>query len=542
MNINTLCLYCMHDKKTHNPICPHCGADSRKYTPHISDLPPLTILYNRYIVGRKLGSGGFGITYIALDTAINKIVSIKEFIIHPLAFRSSFVSKELLFSISNDSDKALYEDALFQFKNEIKLLTSIPPQKGIVQIYSYFYENHTYYYVMEYLEGITLSKYIEDYGPMSIEEFLQKIRIIFTSLHYLHVNGILHRNINPDNIMIDQFGNLTLFNFEVSKNNINRSDGALTLSSYYPPEHYATIESMDERSDIYALAATIYYCITGVKPANSLVRLQNPDVLKKPSDFCIKIKKKYENSLLTALSLHKDDRFESVVALDNSLRRFISIVGDSISTYTGFNPENYVVFYDQMNQDIHDLHSVYDTWWAKVNQYLHAYLCVNNSYSGCKVSGNTFPSLNCTQRTSALHNYHIPDIILIYAGFNDFGYNIPVLTDPGNIEMPSFYKDYVQMLTRIKANYPDSIIICGTLMKTYVHNDPDWAFPEFNIRNIFNDYNLAIRMAAHEAGVICADLASLDMRYETIDGTHPNKAGHETIAKAWITYLKSIGL
>ena len=107
--------------------------------------------------------------------------------------------------------------------------------------------------------------------------------------------------------------------------------------------------------------------------------------------------------------------------------KFVSIIGDSISTYKGFNPTGYSVFYDEYNIQKNGMATVYDTWWAKVNQFLHAYICVNNSYSGSKVSGNTFPSANCDERTSLLHTaQHLPDLILIYIGFNDFGNGIKI--------------------------------------------------------------------------------------------------------------------
>ena len=72
--------------------------------------------------------------------------------------------------------------------------------------------------------------------------------------------------------------------------------------------------------------------------------------------------------------------------------RMVSIVGDSVSTFEGYNPQGYAVFYDREMQVRNELNSVYDTWWAKVNQALHAFLCVNNSYSGSKVSGKVFPA------------------------------------------------------------------------------------------------------------------------------------------------------
>ena len=82
---------------------------------------------------------------------------------------------------------------------------------------------------------------------------------------------------------------------------------------------------------------------------------------------------------------------------------FVSILGDSISTYSGYNPKEYAVYYDEEMQKRNGLNSVYDTWWAKVNQSLCAYLCVNNSYSGSEVSGQKFPAGCCRERVMHLH-------------------------------------------------------------------------------------------------------------------------------------------
>lgn len=220
--------------------------------------------------------------------------------------------------------------------------------------------------------------------------------------------------------------------------------------------------------------------------------------------------------------------------------KFVSVMGDSISTYLGFNPAGYSVFYDEDNARRNEISSVYDTWWAKVNQFLHAYICVNNSYSGSKVSGDCFPSASSNQRTSLLHNgINYPDLILIYVGFNDFGNGIEI-TSNLPYDNPSFFESYLAMLKRIQRNYPQSRIICGTLMETCLKENSGWAFPHKWSGISIHEYNAAIKIAAKLAEVDVVDLASLDMRYETLDGTHPTKNGHNTIAQAWIQCIRKI--
>ena len=233
----------------------------------------------------------------------------------------------------------------------------------------------------------------------------------------------------------------------------------------------------------------------------------------------------------------------------------VSILGDSISTYNGYNPKGYVVYYDEYMQMRNGLQSVYDTWWAIVNQKLNAFLCVNNSYSGSKVSGVEFPAGCCQERIVNLRtSEHLPDLILIYMGFNDFGYGVPIscspLSNDGRANLRCFEDAYHQMLTGLRFFYPNAKIICATLMKTTLKQNYDWIFPNKLGGISIDDYNNAIRRAADNCHIGLADLAKRhinisslnkpDKRYETIDGTHPTAKGHLTIAEEWISCLSKM--
>lgn len=224
--------------------------------------------------------------------------------------------------------------------------------------------------------------------------------------------------------------------------------------------------------------------------------------------------------------------------------RLVSILGDSISTFEGYNPPGYLVFYDQEMQVKNGLTCVYDTWWAKVNQKLHAYLCVNNAYSGSKVSGNSFPATSGSERIDLLCKGDMnPDYILLYIGFNDFGNGVQI---EGNNEMAgdvsSFTEAYRLMLMRLKNKYSESKIICATLMRTLVKNQENWVFPEYYKGVAFEEYNDVIRNVSVQCGCDLADLGRMNIRYETLDGSHPTALGHTTIANAWINALNEMGL
>lgn len=223
----------------------------------------------------------------------------------------------------------------------------------------------------------------------------------------------------------------------------------------------------------------------------------------------------------------------------------ISIIGDSISTYYGHVlPDGYKVYYDEKKAKENQLTSVEDTWWRIVCKHLGAEICVNNSYSGSRVSGNGFPCASSDERTSSLHTENAtPDLILLYIGTNDFGYGLGVKENPFFYKEYVFYDEYKKMLQKIIRNYPDSQIVCGTLMKSSVKDNPEWEYPRSKTGISLEEYNDAIREIANNLGVFVADLANLNTPYETLDDAlHPTKTGHSTIALAWLSELNRIGI
>ena len=234
---------------------------------------------------------------------------------------------------------------------------------------------------------------------------------------------------------------------------------------------------------------------------------------------------------------------------------FVSILGDSLSTYEGYNPDGYEVFYDKNMQEWNDIRCVNDTWWMKVIQKLHANLCVNNSFSGSMVSGHEFPSACCQERLMNLRTGECtPDLILIYIGFNDFGCGVPISCVPmrndGSISLDCFEDAYCQMLTGLRYYYPKAKIVCATLLRTTMEYDGSWIFPDRLGGISIDEYNEAIRRAAAYCHVALADLAKrhldfsklafCDRRYKTLDGTHATAKGHQEIADQWIGCLSKI--
>ena len=216
-----------------------------------------------------------------------------------------------------------------------------------------------------------------------------------------------------------------------------------------------------------------------------------------------------------------------------------SILGDSISTLAGYNPKDYKVFYDDENCEKSDVKEMQDTWWGKVIDFFGGELLVNNSWSGSRVTrlpnnDSLFPSGCSDKRTDSLHiNSVKPDVVIIYLGTNDWAFGAELdgtrfLT--GELNMQYFAVAYETMLEKIKTNYPNSEIWCCTLNTTFMSSNPSFNFPyEYGGMHI-EKYNQIIKDTAetHKCKVI--DLYSYHIPYDSIDGSHPNADGMNTLA------------
>lgn len=207
-------------------------------------------------------------------------------------------------------------------------------------------------------------------------------------------------------------------------------------------------------------------------------------------------------------------------------KRRISILGDSISTFAGYTPKE-AVFYDSYVQWETGVKSVEDTWWMQVIRALDGELGTNHSLAGSMVSGNLSTSAMSYERIEKLGAAGIPDIILVSAGCNDWGFCV----------LPEEFEEaYQVMLHRIKERYPHADIWCATL--------PEGKQPQgqtfFNIDSTISKrvYSSIIRECAGKAQVHVADLAECQKEYETVDGVHPDKAGMKTLARMWMEEME----
>lgn len=305
----------MKEKDPEQNICPHCHFDQSTYTMPPYVLSPYTVLNGRYLVGKVLGKGGFGITYIAMDMMLERVVAIKEFFVQGYMYRDNSTSTSISVSTNaGDSQEQYYQLNREKFEKEAKIIAHLDNLTGIVKVYDFFYENDTVYMVLEYLDGINLKEYVKEHGgKLSVNEVTSKLNSVMESLQNLHEHGILHRDISPDNMMVMGDGSLKLLDFGGAKIQANTglSNMVIAKKGYTPIEQYHADGNQGAWTDVYAMAATIYYCITGQVPEESIQRVEK-DTLKKPSELGAAMPGKQEEALLKALAVRGQDRYRSM--------------------------------------------------------------------------------------------------------------------------------------------------------------------------------------------------------------------------------------
>lgn len=319
-----ICNNCHRDKGDEK-ICPYCHVGNVKpFQPH--HLPAGMIVGGRYEVRGVLGEGGFGITYLACDIKLEKIVALKEYFPHGFSYRNTAAeSSEVI--VSGNAD--VFERGMRRFLSEAKTLAKFSGQPGIVEVSDYLEENHTAYLVMEYLAGLTLGDYLKEHGKIEATEAFVRLMPIINTLEMIHASGVIHRDISPDNIMIVRSGEIKLMDFGSAKEYIDseRSMSVLLKAGYAPEEQYRKHSDQGPWTDVYALCATIYRCITGKVPVDALNRLVD-DTLQSPSQLGVIILPALEDVLMYGLAVRKQDRCQSMAELRRLINEAIRPVNE----------------------------------------------------------------------------------------------------------------------------------------------------------------------------------------------------------------------
>ena len=304
------CYNCFQEKPD-NETCPFCGYvpenEGEKYP---NALHPGSILNGKYIVGRVIGQGGFGITYIAKDYQTGERVAIKEYLPSEFAGRSG----NSVQAFSKDQ-KENFEYGKEQFLSEAKTLAAFNGDEHIVRIFSFFEENNTAYFAMEYVDGLALDKYMaQQGGRLTVAEANRLLLPLMESLNKVHAKGIVHRDIAPDNIIVTKDGSVKLIDFGAARYSTgekSRSLDVILKHGFAPPEQYMRRGRQGPFTDVYALAATYYYAITGKLLPDSVERTFE-DTIMLPRTLGVKISRKQEDALLKALEVNAANRYQNM--------------------------------------------------------------------------------------------------------------------------------------------------------------------------------------------------------------------------------------
>ena len=239
MNFERLCPDCMREiPEGAGSICPHCGYDTRSKTEITHQLKPFSILAGKYMVGNVKGEGGFGITYIGIDLNLEIRLAIKEFYPNGFATRESSVTSTLTAYEGQNKEEVLkWRD---NFVKEAKTMAKFVNLPGIVGVKDFFEENNTAYIIMEFLEGQNLKEYMATRkgGVISVEEMLIMAKPVILSLDSVHKEGLIHRDISPDNLMLLKGGTMKLLDFGAARSYTANNDKSLSvmLKPGYAPE------------------------------------------------------------------------------------------------------------------------------------------------------------------------------------------------------------------------------------------------------------------------------------------------------------------
>ena len=306
------CKNCVMQIPDNSEFCPLCGGNQNaEIPPHC--LMPGTILHEKYIVGGVIGEGGFGITYIGRDTVLDMKVAVKEYFPNGFVNRTASVSSELIAS-KNLNRKEFFEKGKASFLSEARVLAKFASEPGIVSVRDFFEENNTAYIVMEFLEGKTLKSYLKENGTMSPQEAFELLKPVISSLDKVHGKGMIHRDISPDNIMV--CGNIVkLLDFGAARDIDNKMSTAIVVKQgYAPEEQYGSKINQGSWTDVYAICATMYECITGKIPPVSVNRVIN-DTIKTPSQYGIAVSPAFESVLMKGLSVMRANRYQTMSQL-----------------------------------------------------------------------------------------------------------------------------------------------------------------------------------------------------------------------------------
>ena len=326
LDINHLCQYCLSEADMSETICPVCGRNLHEVPERSSRcLPQYTILAGRYLAGRVLGEVGFGITYLAMDLISEERVAVKEYFPVDIAARDARNLKEKSVSICGGEAGVHFQNGMRRFEEEARTLRRLELLPGIVSVRDFFTENNTAYLVMEYIEGGNLKNFLKLYRErqgqtLPWQQAFGLMRPVLASLQKIHAAGIIHRDISPENILVNAAGQLVLIDFGSARTNQasqeNRSVTVMVKHGYAPEEQYRTHGEQGPWTDVYAACATLYHMISGILPEDAIERLVDDRLVPlKQLSLQERVPAAWSDIVEKGMQLRAADRYPSMDAL-----------------------------------------------------------------------------------------------------------------------------------------------------------------------------------------------------------------------------------
>ncbi len=287
--------------------------DTQAYT----ELQPGTVLCGgKYTIIKKIGEGGFGITYKAVQNGLNRSVCIKEYFPAGRCIRATHAHTVCVHGAGED----VFQKYRQAFVKEAKMLATLH-HPNIVEVIDVFDENNTSYMVMAFIEGKSLQSIVDSSGPLPYPEAVNYIAQITNAVGYIHERHILHRDIKPDNIMITADYKAILIDFgsarefEHDKTQVHTS---MLTHGYAPTEQYTSNSRKGSYTDIYAIGATMYFVLTGRIPMEAAARLT--EQMPAPKELAADIPDEVNRTILKAMQLKAENRHQTVQEFMDDLR------------------------------------------------------------------------------------------------------------------------------------------------------------------------------------------------------------------------------
>ncbi len=306
------CFNCMKEYDDQFEICPHCGFLRGQAPKEAYCLLPGVMLGNRFEVGTVLGLGGFGITYRAWDTKLDRVVAVKEYYPSGMVNRIPGEKEVIIYSGNKERE---FQAGKSRFLDEAQNMAKFNQQPNIVNVIDYFQENNTAYIIMEFLDGVSFKEYISQHGgKVDIDMGVSVVIEVANALKIIHKHKIIHRDVSPDNIFMCSDGRIKLIDFGAARFSAGESEKTMSVilkPGYAPPEQYRNKSRQGPWTDIYALGAVLYRALTGKMPDESVNRVEKDELIE-PKVLNAEIPDYLNDSIMRAMALDQNLRFQSM--------------------------------------------------------------------------------------------------------------------------------------------------------------------------------------------------------------------------------------